>query len=153
MRFSRFPRHEGEREVTARHLAHARRAIQKSQDDSPLFPEFSDQRTPEQRVADNNRHRELHWQETRDETAKSWRRARRLLRIEPGLRPLQRLAISRWWQKGVYPGSPVYLLGCIHDAKAKRTCFWHKLATSRRFELIHLKRLNLSWKQAAPPQP
>jgi hypothetical protein len=137
MRFTRFPR-VTPYVVTPRKLAYARRAIQRERDKCPLFPELTDQRSPEQRMADNERHGLLYWQDMRDTQATTWREARRKLAT---LRPSQRAGLLRYWQQSNLPGSAAYLLGCIYEAKHRRVCFWHKLAELRRLRLIGAGRL------------
>ena len=151
MRFTRFPR-LSPYVVTPRKLAYARRAIQRSRDACPLFPELTDQRSPEQRMEDNERHARLHWQNMRDTQAASWRKARRELAT---LRPSQRAGLLRYWQGGGLPGSAVYLLGCIYAIKRHRVCFWHKLAELRRLRLIGAGRLPrpAAWKKFSPAKP
>jgi DNA-binding transcriptional regulator YiaG len=45
-----------------------------------------------------------------------------------------RAGILRYWQTCSLPGHPVYLLGMLHDHRARKRCFWHALA-----ELLRLK--------------
>ena len=90
MRFTRFPR-VVPYVVTPRKLAYTRRAIQHARDKCPLFPELTDQRTAERRMADNARHSRLYWQDMRDTQAASWRQARRELRT---LRASQRAGVA-----------------------------------------------------------
>ena len=137
MRFTRFPRLSAY-VVTGRKLAYARRAIQRSRDECPLFPELCDQRSPEQRMEDNERHARTHWQRMRLTQAATWREARRELAT---LRPSQRAGLLRYWQTCRMPGSAVYFLGCICAIKRHRVCYWHKLVELRRLRLIGAGRL------------
>ncbi len=148
MRFTRYPRHSPY-VVTGRKLAYARRAIQRSRDKCPLFPELTDQRSPEQRLEDNERCGRLYWQDMRDTQAAGWRQVRAELAT---LRPTQRAGLLRYWQTSQMPGSPVYLLGCIHEITSRRVCFWHKLAQRRRLQLIGAGKLPSPWKPQ-PPHP
>ena len=43
--------------------------------------------------------------------------------------------------RGPLPDDPTYLLGLIHDHKARKRCFWHALADLRRLKLISAGRL------------
>ncbi len=151
MRFTRFPRWSPY-VVTDRKLGYARRAIQRSRDECPLFPELTDQRSPEQRMADNERHGRIHWQNLRLTQAATWREVRRELAT---LRPSQRAGLLRYWQVCRMPGSAVYLLGCIGQIKRRRVCFWHKLAELRRLRLIGAGRLPrpAAWTRFQPVNP
>lgn len=137
MRFTRFPRWSP-CVVTERKLAYARRAIQRSLDGCPLFPELAEQRSPEQRMADNEWHGRVHWRNMRYTQAETWREARRELAL---LRPSQRTGLLRYWQQCNLPGSAVYFLGCLCAIKRARVCYWHKLAELRRLRLIGAGRL------------
>jgi hypothetical protein len=131
VRFSRYPKREAY-EVTPRKSAAARRAILKQKDRYPLFPELLKHQTAEQRLAAIAVERESWWQDMRNHPAQQWRRARRSLReLSPG----PRAAISRYWQMCGLPGDPVYLLGIIHEHKARKVCFWHVMAELRRIRL------------------
>ena len=151
MRFTRFPRWSP-LVVTDRKLANARRAIQRSRDECPLFPELTDQRSPEQRMEDNERRARAYWQKLRFTQAATWREARRELAT---LRPSQRTGLLRYWQICRTPGSAAYLLGCIHRAKQRRVCFWHELAVLRRLRLIGQGRLPrpAAWTKFQPVNP
>lgn len=151
MRFTRFPRWFPS-VLTPRKLACARRAIQRNRDACPLFPELTDQRTPEKRMADNERRSRTYWQNLRDTQAATWREARREL---ASLRPSQRAGLLRYWQICRMPGSAAYLLGCIHRAKQVRVCFWHELAELRRLRLIGAGRLPrpAAWTKFQPVNP
>jgi hypothetical protein len=46
-----------------------------------------------------------------------WRKARASLRVLPSG---PRNGILRYWQQGPLPGDPTYLLGLIHDPKARK---------------------------------
>lgn len=144
MRFKRYCLRHGPPKVTPGKLAYARRALQKSRDDYALFPELADQRTPEERVEDNERKGELWIKKMRDGQAATWRRARRRLRE---LRPLQRQGLLRWWQSTEVPGDACYLASAIHDAVAKKVCFWGRLAQLRRFKLIGAGKMEAPWKK------
>ena len=137
MRFTRFPR-LSPYVATPRKLACARRAIQSSHEECPLFTVLTDQRSPVQRMTDNERHARVHWQNLRFTQAETWREARRELAT---LRPSQRAGLLRYWQQCDLPGSAVYFLGCICAIKRRRVCFWHELAGLRRLRLIGAGRL------------
>ena len=46
------------------------------------------------------------------------------------------------------PGHPVYLLGMLHDHRARKRCFWHALAELRRLKSISKGRLPNPWKRS-----
>ena len=145
MRFSRFPRVEQPSPPSARRIAAARRAVQAEQDRYPLFPQLVTHHTPEARLAAIDKHRVEWWQEQRDFRADRWRKARSSLRALP---PGPRNGIIRYWQHGSLPGDPTYLLGLIHDHKARKRCFWHALAELRRLKLISAGLLPNPWKRS-----
>ena len=151
MRFTRFPRWSPY-VVTDRKLGYARRALQRSRDECPLFPELTDQRSPEQRMEDNARHGRIHWRNMRYTQAATWREARYELAT---LRPSQRAGLLRYWQQCNLLGSAVYFLGCIGAIKRRRVCFWHKLAELRRLRLIGAGRLPrpAAWTKFQPVNP
>ena len=109
---------------------------------------------------------QLHWYETEwmlrkeaqptrqeaDETLIAGLKAYRVRAELATLRPTQRAGLLRYWQTSQMPGSPVYLLGCIHEITSRRVCFWHKLAQRRRLQLIGAGKLPSPWKPQ-PPHP
>ena len=56
--------------------------------------------------------------------------------------------ILRYWQTCSLPGHPVYLLGMLHDHRARKRCFWHALTELRRLKLISEGRLPNPWKRS-----
>jgi hypothetical protein len=138
MRFKRYPRVDKPSPPSSRRVAAAKRSVQAEKDRYPLFPELRTYQTVEERLDAMQEHRITWWQEQRDMQAASWRRARALLRSLP---EGPRKGIMLHWQKGVYPGDPVYLLGMIHEHKVRKRCYWHALAEFRRMELVATGRL------------
>jgi hypothetical protein len=53
-----------------------------------------------------------------------------------------------YWQTCSLPVHPVYLLGMLHDHRARKRCFWHALAELRRLKLISAGRLPNPWKRS-----
>ena len=90
-------------------------------------------------------HRTTWWQQHRNHVAASWRESRASLRSLP---PGPRAGILRYWQTCSLPGHPVYLLGMLHDHRARKRCFWHALAELRRLKLISEGRLPNPWKRS-----
>ena len=141
MRFNRFPRVEQPSPPSARRVAAAKRAVQAEKDRYPLFPELVRYSTTQSRLDAMQEHRITWWQQHRNHVAASWREARASLRSLP---PGPRTGILRYWQTCSLPGHPVYLLGMLHDHRARKRCFWHALAELRRLKLIsagHLQTL------------
>jgi hypothetical protein len=146
MRFTRFSRGEHQPSPpSARRVAAAKRAVQAEKERYPLFPQLVTHHTPEARLAAIDKHRVEWWQEQRDFRADRWRKARSSLRALP---PGPRNGIIRYWRHGSLPGDPTYLLGLIHDHKAKKRCFWHALAELRRLKLISAGLLLNPWKRS-----
>jgi hypothetical protein len=114
MRFNRYPRRTF-RPITGRRLSAARRAIQRQADEVALFPELQPTETPEQRIARMDAAAEAHWQTIRDQTAATWRRARREFR---SLTPAQRdQVLARWHAPNWHPPHDAhYLADLIHTA-------------------------------------
>jgi hypothetical protein len=57
------------------------------------------------------------------------------------------MELSGTGNKDPLPGKPTYLLGLIHDHKARKRCFWHALAELRRAQRISAGRLPNLWKR------
>jgi hypothetical protein len=144
MRFNRFPRVEQPSPPSARRVAAAKR-VQAEKDRYPLFPELVRYATTESRLDAMQEHRITWWQQHRNHVAASWREARASLRSLP---PGPRTGILRYWQTCSLPGHPVYLLGMLHDHRARKRCFWHALAELRRLKLISAGRLPNPWKRS-----
>jgi hypothetical protein len=139
MRFTRFPRVEQPTQPSARRVAAAKRAVQAEKDRYPLFPELVRYATAESHLDAMQEHRITWWQQHRNHVAASWREARASLRSLP---PGPHTVILRYWQTCSLPGHPVYLLGMLHDHRARKRCFWHALA--------ELRRLKLNFRRASP---
>ena len=120
MRFTRFPRIEQPTQPSTRRVAAAKRAVQAEKDRYPLFPELVRYATTESRLDAMQEHRITWWQQHRNHVAASWREARASLRSLP---PGPRSGILRYWQTCSLPGHPVYLLGMLHDHRARKRCF------------------------------
>ena len=100
------------RQVTARRLAHAARAVARDKESVALFPELAHHQTAAQRIAAIDAENEAHFQRMRDHTAQTWRRARRALRQLPvGLRA----EILAKWNEGYLPAHAHYLADLIHN--------------------------------------
>jgi hypothetical protein len=131
MRFHRYDRSD-DYKATPHTLAAARRHIARETARHPLFPEFAPTYTAEERVETIAKARKHGLRDARNFRAKDWRRARAELR---GLPALKRAAVVRFWNTGLYPADPGYLLVAVGQAK-RGVCFWHKLAELRRLALI-----------------
>ena len=97
-----------------------RKAWQAENDRYPLFPELVRCATTESRLDAMQKHGITWWQQHRNHVAASWRKARASFRSLP---PGPRTAILRYWQTCSLPGHPVYLLGMLHDHRARKRCF------------------------------
>jgi hypothetical protein len=95
------------------------------------FPELVRYPTTESRLEAMQEHRITWWQQHRNHVAASWREARASLRSLP---PGPSAGILRYWRTCSLPGHPVYLLGMLHDHRARKRCFWHALAELRRLK-------------------
>jgi hypothetical protein len=100
------------RPVTGRRLAAAGRAIQRQTDAVCLFPELAPTETPEQRVDRVDAETLEMVQRWRNQTAQTWRRARRKLR---SLTPEQRAAVMKRWNIRGLPKQAHYLADLIHS--------------------------------------
>lgn len=141
MRFDRYILRETSYEVTPRKLAAAKRAIEKDRERCGLFPEMMEFHRVEDRIDAIANGRRQWVDEMRKNQVDSWRRARRLLRDLPAT---TQAGVRRYWAQSNMPGHPVYLLGLIHDAKAKGTCFWRRLANLHRLKLMGAGRQRFS---------
>lgn len=140
MRFDRYPKLP-ERKPSPQRIAAARAAIRRERDAVPLFPELVRPQfaSVEVRIATNEEAARAAIQDMRDFNAASWRKARRELR---SLRPLQRAGLMTWWNRGITPGNPSYLLGAIRDCH-RGVCYWRKLAYYRRLRLYATGKLSV----------
>ena len=116
MRFFRYPR-PLQREITSRRLSAARRAIQRDRDSWALFPEYVKHHTAEERIAAVDEDVSAAFQLRRHQRAEAWRRARAALRQMP---EQQRRDAMEFWQRGIYPASPEYLLALIRSITTGR---------------------------------
>ena len=116
MRFFRYPR-PLQREITSRRLSAARRAIQRDRDSWALFPEYVKHHTAEERIAAVDEDVSAAFQLRRQQRAEAWRRARAALRQMP---VQQRRDAMEFWQRGIYPASPEYLLALIRSITTGR---------------------------------
>ena len=98
------------RPVTGRRLAAARRALQRQADAVALFPELAPTETPAERVERFDAQSVATLQRWRDQTAQTWRRARRQLRALP---PDQRAAVMAQWNNKFLPKHAHYLADII----------------------------------------
>src|ERR1700693_6387574 len=146
MRFTRFPR--GEHRPSRLLLAAwppLNGPCRPRKTATRFFPELVRYATTESRLAAMQEHRTTWWQQHRNHVAASWRESRASLRSLP---PGPRAGILRYWQTCSLPGHPVYLLGMLHDHRARKRCFWHALAELRRLKLISEGRLPNPWKRS-----
>jgi len=116
MRFFRYPR-PPQREITSRRLSAARRAIKRDRDSWALFPEYVKHHTAEERIAAVDEDVSAAFQLRRKQRAEAWRRARAALRQMPAQ---QRRDAMEFWQRGIYPASPEYLLALIRSITTGR---------------------------------
>ena len=100
------------RPVTPRRLQAAARALQREQDEHPLFAAeiAAEQPTPEERVAELDAEHIAHWQQIRDHTARTWRAARRVLHSLPAEK--QQEFIDKW-NAAPCPASAAYFADFI----------------------------------------
>lgn len=140
MRFDRYGRHE-RREATPQRVAAARRAVRREAEALPLFPELirPELASVDARLAHTEAAAARTVAERRAWIASRWRLARHRLRHQ--LRPIQAAGVLRWWQAGITPGSPEFLLDAIHSAHIGRSCYWAHLANARRLALYREGRL------------
>jgi hypothetical protein len=116
MKFFRYAR-SPQREITSRRLSAARRAIQRDKDSWALFPEYVRHHTAEERIAAVDEDVSEGFRLRRKHRADAWRRARAAVRQMP---IQQRRDALEFWQRGIYPASPEYLLGLIRSITTGR---------------------------------
>lgn len=111
LKLQQFP---GVMERSGRRVAAARRAVRKDLERNALTPELVKHHNAEDRL--DAREQWLIDRDRRDRArrAESWRRARTELRDLP---TDTQTAVRDYWQRGVYPADPVYLLGLIRNVK------------------------------------
>ena len=145
MRFTRFPRVEQPSPPSARRVAAAKRAVQAEKDRYPLFPELVRYATTESRL------------DAMQSTVSRGGNSTAITSPQAGVKPE---LPSDHYRPAPAPGSsvtgkpahcqvtPVYLLGMLHDHRARKRCFWHALAELRRLKLISAGRLPNPWKRS-----
>lgn len=102
------------RKVTPRRLQAAARALQREQEDAPLFADAiaQEQPTPEERVRAIDAAQVAHWQRIRDFNAQTWRAARRILFSLPVEKRDQLLAA---WQSAPCPAPASYFADFLYQ--------------------------------------
>ena len=111
MRFKRHFRPSGSRPHSAQRVVAARRAIQKEQDQTPLFPTFFYDESVEERLTHLDASAEASAHAMRAYKARQWRKARAKLQALP--EPQRRHVLATWNQHRFYPGTPEYLLDLL----------------------------------------
>ena len=99
------------RHITGRRLSAARRALQRQADAVALFPELAPAESPAQRLDRLDAESLAMVQRWRQQTADTWRRARRQLRA---LSAEQRAAVMARWANPFLPKHAHYLADIIH---------------------------------------
>ena len=119
------------RPLTERRLAAARRALQREQDECPLFANdiADEQPTPEERLRAIDARQVAHWQRIRDFNAQTWRAARRILFSLPAGEREQLLAA---WQSAPCPASASYFADFLYHRTGRSAS--RELAESERQE-------------------
>ncbi len=109
----RFDKHmkAARRPVSGRRIAAASRALQRQTDAVCLFPELAPTETAHQRIDRLDQETVEMVQRWRNQTAQTWRRARRQLLL---LRPEQRAAVLKRWNIRGLPKQAHYLADLIH---------------------------------------
>lgn len=106
VRHERMPR-AAARPMTPRRVQAARQALAREREDCPLFEEeiAEEQPTPQERVRTIDAQQLAHWQRIRDQTARTWRAARRILFSLPAD---ERDRLLAEWQAASYPAGAGY---------------------------------------------